>query len=151
MAKRFLRATLLLLVVNGLMQVAGRVLSRRYALGDERTDDFRLAAIATGARFRSRAAALRRGSCVALWGGAKVDLRDTQLDPRGAELRLDAVMGGIEVRVPAHWQVDMDTRGVLLGGADLRVPPDARPGEDAPLLVVHANAKLGGIVVDSRP
>lgn len=147
--KRVIKAALVLVVVNGVVQLVGRYLSRRYAKGGEDTNEFRIAAIASGARFRSRAGALREGSCRVSCGGAKIDLREAQLDSRGAELTLETTMGGIEVRVPPGWRVEMDTSGVMFGGVDLRVPPEDAPSDSAPTLRVLATARLGGITVET--
>ncbi len=84
-----------------------------------------------------------------LWGGAKIDLREAHLDSGGADLELDSIMGGIEVRVPSDWRVEMDTSEVRLGGVDVRVPPDNELTGDPPRLRVRASARLGGIVVTS--
>ena len=149
--KRFVRVALAWTVVSAVIQVVGRYVSRRYALGDEGADEFRMAAIATGAIFRSRAKELRSGSCRVVMGGAKIDLREAQLDPSGADLHLDATMGGIRVGVPSTWRVEVDTSGVVLGGVDQHLASAGDPDEDAPCLRIRASARMGGIVVGPRP
>jgi hypothetical protein len=149
--KRFLGTALALSLVNLLVHLAGRHLSRRLTSGGDEDDEFRVAAIATGATFRSRAKALRSGSCRVVNGGAKIDLREAQLDPEGADLRLDATMGGIRVGVPAACRVELDTSGVVLGGIKLTAPSDGVARDDTPTLRIRASARLGGIVVGSRP
>ena len=149
--KRFLRTALALAILNLLVQLVGRKLSRRYSSGGEADDEFRVTAIATGAKFRSSAVALRRGSCRVLNGGAKIDLREAQLDSRGADLYLNATMGGIRVGVPPAWRVELVARRAILGGVDLTLPSDRVLRDDSPLLRIRASAVLGGIVIGPKP
>lgn len=81
------------------------------------------------------------GQVTATLGGVELDLRDAVLPPEGAELFLRATLGGIEVTVPAGW--DVQTSGsAVLGGTDDETLP-APPG--APVLRVRTTATLGGI------
>jgi hypothetical protein len=149
--KGFLRTALALAIINLLVQLVGRKLSRRYSSGGEADDEFRVSAIATGAKFRSSAGALRKGSCRVLNGGAKIDLREAQLAGEGADLYLNAIMGGIRVGVPAACRVELVDRKAFLGGVDLHGPSDRIARDDSPLLRIRANAMLGGIVIGPRP
>jgi hypothetical protein len=148
--KRFVKVLVVLAVINGVVQLVGRYVARRFAEGDEDSNEFAIAAIASGSDFRSRAVALREGRGWVLWGGAMIDLREARLDSNGAQLDLNATMGGIEVRVPPDWRVEMDTSGVALGGVDLKVRRDIELSDDAPTLRVRATARLGGIAVSSQ-
>jgi Cell wall-active antibiotics response 4TMS YvqF len=119
--------------------------------GDEDSDEFRVAAIGAGKQFGSRAAGLRSGSAVALMGGAEIDLREATLDPGGATLDVTAILGGVQVTLPAGWNVQVESHG-LLGGVDTQLTPatDLLPG--AASLKVSTNTWLGGIqIVDRAP
>jgi hypothetical protein len=78
-----------------------------------------------------------------------LDLRGAALHPDGADLELEAVMGGIAVVLPTGWRVTVDQTSS--GGAiDLDLPdPETLPG-DAPTLRIRAVARNGGIAVGSR-
>jgi hypothetical protein len=68
----------------------------------------------SGSNFNTRSQNLGSGSVISLLGGADIDIReaDTQ-EP--LKLEVFALMGGIELRVPAHWQVTVNVMP-LLGG-----------------------------------
>ncbi|MHB9110113.1 MAG: LiaF transmembrane domain-containing protein [Armatimonadota bacterium] len=87
-----------------------------------------------GAKVRSISRAFRGGRVSVAFGGAEIDLREANLSPDGAELRLDAVFGGIELRVPVGWpvqvsgapalgatEVHIQNTEIVVDGAGLRV------------------------------
>lgn len=80
-------------------------------------------------------------------GGIELDLRDAVLPAEGAELRLSATLGGIEVTLPTGWDVRVEASGTL-GGTDDRTAP-AAPG--APVLRVRTECVLGGVELRSDP
>lgn len=128
------------------LAVARQVVTRRLTEGDSESNEFSLAAVIGGAERASTATALRHGRVVAACGGVDLDLRAAKLDPAGAELLVEAYLGGVNVRVPNEWRVAVDTRssagGVETNVAELETLPD-----DSPMLHVEAIARLGGIVV----
>jgi hypothetical protein len=134
-------------VLTGLAVCVTRgVLTRRLTVGDSESDEFSLAAVIGGAERASTATALRRGRVVAVVGGVDLDLRKAKLDPAGAELLLEAYVGGVQVRVPNEWRVDIETDSTG-GGVEAKVAePDDLPA-DAPNLRVKIVARLGGAVV----
>ncbi len=132
--------------VEAVLFVAGQVVARRLAQGDEDSDEFRVAAVVGGKRFRSRALRLRAGSVLAWVGGVELDLRAATLDATGATLDVAATMGGVQIMVPAGWAVDVDEHA-MAGGVEVRVTgPDDLP-DDAPTLNVRATARMGGVLV----
>lgn len=132
--------------VEAVLFVAGQILARRLARGDEDSDEFRVAAVVGGTRFRSRAHRLRAGAVMVWMGGVELDLRAATLDATGATLDVAATMGGVQIMVPATWEIDVDEHAVA-GGVDVRVTdPDDLP-DDAPTLHVRATARMGGVLV----
>src|SRR5688572_18280800 len=89
---------------------------RRTSIGDEESNEFELVSIMEGLDFKSRAAAFRRGSWLAYFGGGELDLSDARLDPQGSHLDLRAIFGGGEITVPGDCKVEVRTRGI--GGVD---------------------------------
>lgn len=73
-----------------------------------------------GAKIRSISRSFRGGRVSVAFGGAEIDLREANLSPDGAELRLDAVFGGIELRVPVGWPVQV-TGAPALGAAEVHI------------------------------
>ncbi len=144
------RALLATAVVTGsALWVARAVLTRRLTEGDAESDEFSLATVIGGVERASTATALRRGRVVAACGGVDLDLRGAKLDPAGAELLVEAYLGGVQVRVRHEWRVAVDAQATK-GGIETKVAePDDLPG-DAPHLRVEAIARLGGVVITAE-
>ncbi len=140
------RFVLKIAVVLAALRVVGHLVSRQYNIGDDASDNFSLAAVFGGTDRAGRAASLRRGDVLACCGGVQLDLREATLDPAGADLRLRAYMGGIQVVVPQEWRVVMEA-DAKAGGIDTNVTADDLLSADAPVLRVHATAAMGGVQV----
>ena len=138
-----------ILSIQLIAYVAGRVIEKKMVSGDEGSDDFKIAAICNGRKFHSRATHLRSGAVVAGMGGMDVDLRDATLDPTGATVQLNAMMGGIQLTVPDTWAVDVDAE-TLAGGFEANVTPVDQLPDDAPKLRVHAVTRMGGALVTTE-
>lgn len=107
----------------------------------------RVVAIMSGAQRRGRWRVGREVRAFAFWGGAKLDLREAELDEPVVTIRAVAIMGGVDIVVPEGVEVDM-TGVAIMGGKDCRVKDvPRRPG--APLVRVHVFAFWGGVSVRS--
>jgi predicted membrane protein len=148
MRSKLLRIVLLIVVVEIVAVIVGRVISDKMKRGDEQTKDFQVVAVCGGKRFKSRATDLTSGTVISTMGGVDLDLRDATLDPGGATLDLRLTLGGAQVTVPPDWAVDVEVEGP--GGFEIDVtPPDELP-EDAPKLHIHALARGGGAQITAR-
>ena len=93
------------------------------------------------------------GQAVAVMGGVVVDLREASIIDKPAAIDVTAIMGGVEIRVPAHWKVNRDVLAVMGGTSDSRKrydmpPPDTTdPISDVPDLVITGLALMGGVEV----
>ena len=114
------------------------------AFGDSEDEQFSVVAAMDGAEFRSKTTRFEEGRAIAFMGGIELDLAEADLAP-GAYLTLRAVMGGIDVVVPAHWRVEVMGRSVM-GGVGNLTDPDS-PSDDSPILLVDALAVMGGIEI----
>ena len=114
--------------------------------GDEESDELALVAIYNGIELKSRATAFRGGSMFAWFGGIAVDLREATLAP-GAHLTVNALFGGVAIRVPAGWRLE-SSLGALAGGVDVKAPEPEDP--DAPTLTLDGHALFGGIAVGAK-
>lgn len=142
---RFLRrlGVLVLGVFAGFAAAAAVVRRMLPSRGESESDEVALVAIFNGIELKSRATAFRGGSMLAWFGGIAVDLREAKLAP-DAHLTVNAVFGGIAVKLPQGWRVERRLTAIL-GGVDVRAPEPKQP--DAPRLVVNGFALLGGIAV----
>jgi cell wall-active antibiotic response 4TMS protein YvqF len=86
------------------------------------------------------------GKVAVVFGGAEIDLRSVGTKREEVTIKADAVFGGIELWVPAHWQTIVRGTSVFGGFEDKTFP--AAPGRDrAPRLVVTGGAVFGSVIV----
>ena len=141
------RVLLGIFLLNVLLVVAAQVAKRMLpAYGDEGSDVFAAVAAMDGAEIVNRSDSFRAGSGTAVMGGMTVDLTEARIS-NSATLELTAVAGGIDVTVPANWRVEM-TSTVFAGGVENMADPDA-VADEAPLLLVDAQAYFGGVAIRS--
>ena len=114
---------------------------------DESADEITAVAIFAPLAFHSTSKAFRGGELECWYGGGVLDLRDAQLAPEGATLRVRAVFGGGQIIVPATWRVVSRVAG--MGGIqDVR---EAK-GYSAidPELTIEGTLIAGGFAVTSE-
>jgi predicted membrane protein len=120
-------------------------LSRRSSSGSEHGDStVRAFAMMGGVHWHSTSPAFRGGDVNAIMGGVEVDLRDVQIKP-GEEAVIDALalMGGIEIFVPADWRIVSHVLP-LMGSFENKSGPGNASG---PTLIVRGTAVMGAIEV----
>ncbi len=92
----------------------------------------------------------RGGTLTAFAGGCDLDLREASLAEGEAKIEVLAFWGGIQVRVPAEWNVNLQVTPIMGGADDSRAPKDApveRVDGDATSLVVQGFVLMGGVEV----
>jgi hypothetical protein len=97
----------------------------------------------------SSASQFRGGQVTAVMGRAELDLRQATLEPgQQADLEVFALMGGLSIRVPEGWEVDV--RAVpIMGGINRRNRGGAPSVPGAPRVVVRGFIMMGGISIRS--
>ncbi|MDF3065657.1 MAG: hypothetical protein K0R38_1258 [Polyangiaceae bacterium] len=100
-----------------------------------------------GAQLRIESQAWRGGLIGVTAGGVELDLRQARLAPEGAVLALRVLMGGVDIRVPDTWQVQLDVTP-LFGGAD-DMTRSTQGTSSAPKLRIIGNVTLGGVSVQN--
>lgn len=116
---------------------------------DETGDD-------TGFVFACMGGSIRKGPweppeklyALSLMGGIQLDFRDAALLEGTSEVRVLAVMGGVNIVVPDD--VDVEVNGIGLMGGFEHVSHHG-PGEDRPLLRIKGLALMGGVTVRVKP
>jgi len=86
------------------------------------------------------------GTVTTVFGGAEIDLRSAGTKREEVTIKAEAVFGGIELWVPAHWHTIVRGSGVF-GGFEDKTFPAAPGASNAPRLVVTGAAVFGGVVV----
>src|SRR3712207_1900428 len=137
--------------LQAVLAVAGRLVARRKAEGDESTAGIRRVVALGGVELRPVNTELSRGRLDLLMGGACLDLTGIPKVPGGGDLTVRALMGGVSVRVPAGWRVWWSCRGAggvgVAEGADVFATGDER-GAD---LRVHADLLFAGVGLETAP
>lgn len=134
-----------MVVLNVIAVLAAQIAKRKIPVyGDAESDVFSLLAAMDGVQFASRSTSLRAATATAIMGGLELDLTEAEL-ATAARLDATAVMGGIDVLVPAGWRVELMSGG-FAGGAENLTDPD---GVDfgAPELIVDARTYFGGVSI----
>lgn len=116
-------------------------------IGDEDSDVFQVVTMTGGRNWVGKSGALRSGTAITGMGGMEMDLTQATLDPAGAHLKLITVMGGIEVRVPRDWNVEL--KGWAFMGGHANSARKHEVAEDAPHLVIEGSTVMGGVAVTS--
>ena len=77
-------------------------------------------------------------------GGTEIDLLEAKLAPGDWLLSVSTVLGGVDIRVPRDWRIEVQPT-TMLGGIDdhTRQNADAAGGK----LIIKASAMLGGIEI----
>lgn len=136
----------LLIILVGLGIVFG-ALGRRTPAAAPGVRDGSLDAFAifSGLNRRVESPNFRGGKATAIMGGIELDLRGARLAEGAAVLDLSVIMGGISIRVPRTWRLEIDAHP-LLGGVEDKHTFEPGP-EGAGTLHVRASAILGGIEI----
>lgn len=108
--------------------------------GGDDADRVRLFVFFWGGDRRSLSQQFRSASLTAVFGGIDLDLRAAAVQGR-ARVDIFTMFGGVEIKVPPTWRVQMVTLPVFGGTDDKTVAPLA---PDAPVLDVHAVTIFGG-------
>ncbi len=100
----------------------------------------------SGTRQRLDTQDFEGGKIAVVFGGAEIDLRSVGTKREEITIKADAVFGGIELWVPAHWQTIVRGTGVFGSFEDKTFP--AVPGQGkAPRLIVTGGAVFGSVIV----
>jgi hypothetical protein len=88
----------------------------------------------------------RGGKLSAVFGGFELDLRKANMVGDSAVLHVDAVFGGVEIKIPETWSAVLRGTAVFGGYSD----ESRQPREDSPgykRLFLEGSAVFGGVVV----
>ena len=133
--------------------IAALMTKRRYA--DEgrgafvpEADDLDTALIFEGGEYASTAPAFTGGELLTWYGGGRLDLRGATIAPGGADLRVRAIFGGVQLVVPPTWRVEAVTTTPFMGGVANATTAPADP--DAPVLRLSVLAVFGGVAISNE-
>jgi predicted membrane protein len=107
-------------------------------------------AVFSGIERRITAKDFRFGRVSAIFGGVELDFREADIEGDTAELEVNAIFGGAEIRVPDNWRVESQSQ-IFFGGLSDSTRNAKRP-DDAPstgnkTLIVSGTVTFGGVEV----
>lgn len=137
---------LILILLGGALvwQAVSTGRSVRAAAGE--TGFLSATAILGGTRHQVSSRDFRGANVTAVLGGCEIDLRDAVPGPDGAVIDVFALWGGIEIRVPEDWRIDLRGRPILGGFADNRTRQAPEPKHT---VVIKGTAVMGGVEIES--
>jgi predicted membrane protein len=106
------------------------------------TDTVNAMAILGACQRRASSSNFRGGEVTALMGGCEIDLRECSMSGE-AVITVFAMMGGITIKVPIDWQVEMEGVPILGGFEDKTVVAK----DHSKRLVVRGYAIMGGLEI----
>jgi predicted membrane protein len=91
----------------------------------------------------------RGGNVTAVFGGVELDFCSAEIEGDEAILLVEAMFGGIEIKVPERWNVSFEVQSIFAGYSDETRPqlPDPVGGVARKTLVIQGRAVFGGISV----
>ena len=102
-----------------------------------------------GIERRMHTNSFRGGDIVSVFGGVEVDFLSADIEGQEAVIYVEAIFGGIELRVPERWKVVFQGQSIFGGYSDETRPPLADTPGSAPrkTLILRGKAVFGGINV----
>ena len=113
------------------------------------TSDLAIWCVFSGVKRRIDAQEFKGGEVVAIFGGVNLDLRHSAITAERAVIDVNALFGGIDIKVPENWKVVMKGMGVFGGFEDKTVAPRPDPNVKIPELIITGAAIFGGVKVDT--
>lgn len=139
----------LLVIGAGVAMIAKEPLRRRFEnlqqdtrAMDEAASTFSATAVMSGNTFSVVSQDFRQGEVTAVLGGLEIDFRQASMQSQ-ATLQVMSVMGGIDIRVPPDWSVECRATAFLGGVDDKTVPP----AQATKRLVIEGFVMMGGVEV----
>jgi len=86
---------------------------------------------------------------MAVFGEVKIDLRKAGMTADQAVIDVNALFGGVDIRVPETWRVEIKGAGIFGAFEDKTVPPRVDPAVKTPQLIITGTAVFGAAKVDN--
>lgn len=112
---------------------------------DHKEKDLDLFAGFSGHEAKSTSDDFKGGKATAIFGGIELDLRHAKIKDK-ANLEVFAAFGGIDIRVPEGWRVEVSGTPIL-GGWENKT--DAPKDKNAPVLNIQGTCLCGGVSIKS--
>ena len=124
---------------------------KRYTDGVPATKEsvLNVVAIFGGSKRRVDTEDFRGADVAAIFGGVHLDLRHAGMIVERAIVDVNAVFGGVEIRVPETWSVTMKGTSIFGGFEDKTIHPKTDLNAKTPQLVITGASVFGGMSVEN--
>lgn len=144
----------LLIISAGMMLMWGSIRARRAGVGGGPSESptgpgaLNEVAVFSGIDKRVSSKNFTGGRVVAMFGGVELDLWQAEIEGDTAVLHIDAIFGGVELRVPDTWIVSSEGQGIFGGYSDsTHQRPPSDPAQVRKTLVIRGAAIFGGVEI----
>ncbi len=134
----------LILVFVGASMLWRSVMRARRSVAADEADSFQATAILGGTERRITSSNFSGGSAIAMLGGCVIDLRDSATAGDPAEIDCFAFWGGVEIRVPQDWEVQVKGTAILGAMEDKTTTVN---GDSRKVLIISGTAIMGGVEI----
>ncbi len=117
--------------------------TRRRKPSGDKSEEFDATAVLGGVTRRINSNHFRGGRATAMLGGCELDLRDAAISDSPAEIEVFSFWGGIEIRVPQEWEVQVKGTAILGGFED----KTSGIGDGSQVLVISGTAFMAGVEI----
>ena len=90
---------------------------------------------------------LKGGQVTAMFGGVELDFRKANIAGSSAIIEINAVFGGVEVKIPPNWSADVQGSGIFGGFESNSVHLDPGQVPNMKQLIVRGSAVFGGVEI----
>jgi predicted membrane protein len=135
---------LLLVIIGGSLIL--KPFRRLKTTTGEGADVFEGTAILGGVHRRVASEDFKGGDAVAIMGGCEIDLRDSSSAGGPAEINTFAFWGGVEIRVPQDWEVQVKAAAILGAIEDKTRTVE---GDGKKVLIVSGMAIMGAVEISN--
>ena len=104
-------------------------------------------AVFGGLEFSVNAQDFKGGEVLALFGGCEIDLSKASMEGNQIVIEANAMFGGVELRVPEHWDVVLHGTPLFGGYEDNTRHPKAEGAQNVKRLIVQGFAMFGGVEI----
>jgi predicted membrane protein len=107
------------------------------------------AAVFSAVKRRVEAPDFAGGELNSVFGSIEVDLRwaGVTTPDRTIVIEANAVFGGVEIRIPETWKLNLLGTAVFGTYEDKTIPPRPEPGVVLPTLVIRGGAAFGSVII----
>jgi len=129
--------------------IKNRIISDVHARASSSPDHLNEWAIFGGSRRRIDSQNFQGGEAFAMFGGIELDMRKAATTREELVIEVNAIFGGVEVRVPENWNIIVRGSGIFGGYEDKTMDTRSAPDAKQPRLIVNGFAVFGGVTIQN--